>query len=494
MKRRSFLGTSLAMAAPLIAQTPKRRPNILYCLADDWMHPHAGAYGESVVKTPVFDRVAKSGVLFTNAFVAAPSCSPSRAAMLTGRYHWSLEEGGNLGGTLPVKYQVYPDLLEAAGYHVGFTRKGWSPGDPKPGGRTRNPAGPTFADFDAFLSARKSKDAPFCFWFGSIDPHRPYERNSGVQSGIDAKAVRVPPYLPDTDVVRRDICDYFYEVQRFDREVGEVLAKVEALGELENTIVVITGDNGWPFPRSKANIYDSGTHAPLAISWPARIKGGRRVDDFVSLADLAPTYLTAAGLPVPAALQGRSLLALLESGKSGQVESSRDHVLTGMERHVPSRGEIKGGYPCRAIRTRDHLYIRNFHPDRWPAGDPPPADAKFDDLANSTFLGFADADAGASKAWMFEHRNEPAVKPLFDKAFGKRPARELYDLRSDPYQLTNIAEDAKSARIVRDLDAKLMKRLKETEDPRATPGGGEEFDKYIWYQGRGQQKARPRKD
>ena len=470
-----------------MAQRPGVRPNILFALADDWGWPFASIAGDPVVKTPVFDRVSRAGVLFTNAFVSAPSCTPSRAAMLTGQCHWRLGEGANLGGTLPARFPVYPDLLEAAGYHVGFTRKGWSPGDEAPGGRKRNPAGPRYQDFAAFLAARP-KRAPFCFWFGSLDPHRPYDRDSGAAAGIRWQDVRVPPYLPDHEIVRRDIADYLLEVQRFDRETGELLATIEKAGELDNTIVVMSGDNGWPFPRAKATIYDSGTHVPLAIMWPNGAGGGRQVEDFVSLPDLAPTFLEAAGIRPPSQMTGRSLLPLLTSKQAGRVDPRRDHVLTGMERHVPCRGEIRGGYPMRAIRTRDFLYIRNFKPERWPAGDPNGLEdpgAKpfaFEELAGETFKTLADIDAGPAKAYMVTRRSEPGVRQLYALAAGKRPGRELYDLRKDPFEMNNVAADPSYAEAVKRLEAQLMAELKAGGDPRAH-GRGDEFDRYVWYQG-----------
>jgi N-sulfoglucosamine sulfohydrolase len=495
--RRGFLKLAAAVPAVMsqawvIGDRPQQRPNILFALADDWMWPHASLAGEPVVQTPTFDRVARGGVLFTNSFVNAPSCSASRAGMLTGQWHWRLEEGANLGGTLPAKFPVYPDLLEKAGYHVGFTRKGWGPGDEKPGGRTRNPAGPRYEDCASFLAARP-KGAPFCFWFGSQDPHRPYERDSGAKSGMRWQDVRVPPYLPDHEIVRKDICDYFWKAQRFDRETGELLAALEKAGELGNTIVVMSGDNGWPFPRCKATIYETGTHTPLAIHWPAKIAAGRRVEDFVSMTDLAPTFLEAAGIDVPPRMTGRSLMPLLLARGSGRIDRKRDHVLTGMERHVPCRGEIRGGYPMRAIRTREFHYIRNFRAERWPAGDPNgfekagAAPFTFDQLAKATPLAFADIDAGPSKAYLVLHRDEPQVGALYELAAGKRPERELYDLRNDPYQLRNVASEGKYAEAAKGLDAQLMAELQATGDPRAG-GGGDEFDRYVWYQGRGMKR------
>ena len=451
----------------------KNRPNILFCIADDWSWPDASIAGAKVVKTPTFDRVGREGVLFENAFVSAPSCTPSRGAIVTGQWHWRLEEGCDLWSTLPAKFDVYPDMLEKVGYHVGFTRKGWGPGYDEPGGRTRNPAGPRFKDFGRFLEARPS-GAAFCFWFGSHDPHRGYKWRSGVQSGMKLDDVEVPAPLADSEQVRTDICDYYWEVQRFDREVGELLEVLEKKGELDNTLVVITGDNGLPFPRCKSNLYDRGTNVPLAVRWPAKVKGGRVVEDFISLSDLAPTFLEAGGLKPAPDMTGRSFLDILTSGKSGQVDAKRDKVFTGMERHT-TRRQGKVGYPMRAIRTHDYLYIRNFKPDRWPAGDPE---------------GYGDIDGSPTKTYMMQNRNEPKVKKLFELAFGKRPAEELYDLRKDPDQLNNVAGQAKYLDIQMKLDAELMAKLKATKDPRAL-GKGDMFDKFPYYGGGYKLKAGP---
>ena len=490
--RRDFLkvagigATSLALPSctssnqKIQTKDAKKQPNILFAIADDWSWPHAGITGDRVVKTPTFDRIAREGVLFNNAFVTAPSCTPSRGSILTGQWHWRLEEGGNLWGTLPVKFAVYPDLLEQAGYYVGFTRKGWGPGRYEPGGRTRNPAGPQYKNFEQFLKARP-EGKPFCFWFGSNDPHRPYEWQAGVRSGMRIEDVQVPPYLPDSEIVRTDICDYYWEVQRFDREVGELLKILEEKGELDNTLVVITGDNGLPFPRCKSNLYDSGTHVPLAVRRPVDIKGSRVVEDFISLSDLAPTFLEAAGLKPTADMTGKSFMGILTSGKSGQVDPKRDKVFTGKERHAYVRKDGLG-YPMRAIRTRDFLYIRNFKPDRWPAGDPDTSD--FRDPAQP----YGDIDGSPTKTYMMERRDDPKVRKLFELAFEKRPTEELYDLEKDPAQLNNVAEKAEYAGVKGKLTAALMTELKVTKDPRIL-GKGDAFDKYPYYGGGLQKKT-----
>jgi N-sulfoglucosamine sulfohydrolase len=469
MRRRTITIAALLsfIVSPLRAAD---RPNVLLAIADDWGYPHASVYGDPVVKTPTFDRLSREGVLFTHAFVSSPSCTPSRAALLTGQWHWRLEESANLHSTLRAKFRTYPELLRGAGYFVGHSRKAWGPGRVEPGGRTQNPAGPTFRNFEAFLKARP-KDQPFCFWFGSPDPHRPYDWQSGPKSGMDLKKIRRPACLPDHEIVRTDVADYYWEVQRFDREVGEALALLEKTGERDNTVIVVTGDHGMPFPRGKSNLYDLGTRVPLALRWGAKVKGGRTVDDFVSLTDLAPTFLEAAGIKSPPDMTGRSLQPLLATG---QPDLKRDHIVFGKERHVPSqeKGNMSG-YPSRALRTKEFLYIRNFRPDLWPNGI---ADADKAQIGNS----FADTDNGPSKSYMMDHRDDPAVRTFFDLAFAKRPGEELYDLRKDPDQLVNVAGRSDYRDVRTRLAGQLTVILKETDDPRVV-GGAEKFDAYPYY-------------
>jgi arylsulfatase A-like enzyme len=480
MDRRTFASSLAAFTAAAtcrgIAQT-KDRPNILFALADDWSWPDASLENDPVVKTPTFDRVAREGVLFTNAYVAAPSCTPSRAAMLTGQYPWRLAEGMNLVGTLPARFPVYPDLLEKAGYHVGFSGKGWGPGNDTAGGRTRNPAGKEYKSYTEFMATRP-KGAPFCFWFGSHDPHRPYDVDEGIRAGLDPKQVKVPPYLPDAEPVRKDILDYDFAVERYDADTGKILADLEARHELANTLVVMAGDNGWPFPRCKANLYDRGTHVPLAMMWKAHgAAAGKRVAEFVNLTELAQTFLDAAGLKPLPEMTGRSLLTLL---RPGTREPNRSFVITGMERHMGARrGDL--GYPMRAIRTNDWLYIRNFKPERWPAGDPNHPGVTEEELEDTaSYAGFADIDGGRTKAYLVLHQNDPKVRPLFELATAKRPAQELYRIsgpHADVYQFHNLAADPQFASILRDLDDQLTAQLRATADPRIL-GSGDEFDRY----------------
>lgn len=456
---------SLLLAGPF-AQADER-PSFLFAVADDWSYGHAGAYGDKAARTPTFDQLAKDGVLFTHSFCASPSCTPSRAALLTGQAIHRLEDSGNLWSLLATKYDTYPDLLEKQGYVVGLQGKGWGPGDFKAGGRSRNPAGPnvkSFADFLKTVPAGK----PFCFWFGSKDPHREYVKGQGLQAGMKLEDVTVPPFLPDTPEVRSDLLDYLFAVQRYDRDTGEMLKLLEEAGRAKNTVVVMTSDNGLPFPRAKANLYDSGTRMPLCIRWPAKIQGGRKVDALVSHTDLAPTVLEAAGLKVPDSMTGRSILPLLQTG----AQDGRERIFYGRERHANVRaGDLS--YPARAIRTNEYLYVRNLRPDAWPAGDPEKWKA----------VGvFGDCDGGPSKEQIIARRDQDLAK-FFRMAFEKRPARELFDLAQDPWQLENLAE--KLPEVAAKLDAELTAWLAKTGDPRVVDGklSGEDtrWDKYPYF-------------
>ncbi len=463
MTRREFLrwagaatvaGGALARRLPA-ADDGGKRPNILFCIADDWGWPHAGVYGDPVVETPTFDRIAREGVLFDRAFVASPSCTPSRNSILTGQMFYRLEEGANLWSTLKTKFPVYPLLLEKAGYQLGRWRKSWGPGSLNAGGYVdHHPVGPHYRGFDDFMK-RRDTSKPFCFWLGTSDPHRPYKAGSGKAAGMDLAKVPVPEFWPDDPVVRSDIADYYFEVQRFDADVGKALKLLEEAGELDNTLVVMTGDHGMPFPRCKTNLYDMGARVPLAAMWPARVKPARRVEDFVSFTDLAPTFLEAGGVEVPDAVTGESLMKILAAEKSGRIDPARDAVIFGRERHTACQGpDDLRSYPARAIRTDRWLYIHNLKPDLWPAGSPE--------------LGFRDCDGGPTKSFILKNRDKPGMERYYDLCFAKRPAEELYDCEADPFQLKNLAEDPAHAETRKQLRARLDAYLKRTGDPRIT--------------------------
>jgi len=453
------------------------QPNIIFAIADDWGWPHASAYGDPVIQTPAFDRVANEGILFNHAYISSPSCTPSRNAILTGQYHWRLRTGANLWSTLDTDIPVYPLLLEEAGYQIGHYRKSWGPG--KLDGWEKHPAGELYDQGIEDFLANWDGSKPFCFWLGSSDPHRPYEAGTGEQSGMDLDKIKMFECFPDDPVVRSDVADYYYEVQRFDTLVMDAIRSLEKIGQLDNTIIVVTGDHGMPFPRCKSNNYDSGARIPLAIRWGSGIKyPGRIIEDFISMVDMAPTFLNLAGLEVPEVMTGRSLGNMLKSTKEGITDpDQRGYVLHGKERHVPGQEGHLGGYPCRAIRNHDFLYIRNFKPDRWPAGTP--------NLGKAFIPRFwiADCDNGPTKTYIVENRDkDDHHRLLYELSFGKRPAEELYDCRKDPEQLINLADDPAYADIKESMSELLMGQLELTADPRVI-GGGDKFDEYPYLGG-----------
>jgi arylsulfatase A-like enzyme len=523
LMHRSYRRRTLVCVAALLWASPAARasnpPNILFAFADDWGR-FAGAYAaldgpgtiNDAARTPHFDRIAREGVLFRQAFVSAPSCTPCRSALMTGQHFWRTGRGAILRGAVwDDALPSFPLLLRDAGYHIGETYKVWTPGRPadapfgagryayeRAGGQfnqfsqhaTRRVAGgadlasakqalldQVRGNFDDFLADR-APGQPFLYWFGPTNVHRAWEPGSGrALWGIDPDdlAGKLPPFLPDVPEVREDLADYLGEAAAFDAALGLLLARLEELGELDRTLVVVSGDHGPPgFPHGKCNLYDFGTQVPLAIRWGGA-PGGRVVDDLASLIDLAPTLLEAAGVEIPAGTSGRSLAPLLQSARGGQIDPQRTAVFVGRERHVENARADFAPYPQRGIRTHDYLYIVNFRPERWPLGDPyrlngddPPSRRE---LVGNTRCTLPDEDAGPTKAWIVEHRDDPAYRHYFRGAYGKRPREELYDLHRDPHQLDNVAQDAAYAEVRAELQRRLLAELHRTGDPRVVDEG-----------------------
>ena len=360
----------------LLARTSfAERPNIVVAFADDW-GKYASAYAElepdglhEVVSTPHFDSVADKGVLFTHAYVSAPSCTPCRSSLLSGQHFWRCGRASILQGAIwDFSNDSYPLLLENAGYRIGHTYKVWSPGSPKdaPHGGKRTSFNQHGRRFNGFsqnamksndLEAGKEElyseirsnirsfldsngdgaldgDKPFCYWLGPTNCHRKWIAGSGKTLwGIDPDTLKgkLPPYLPDVEIVREDFADYLGEVQAFDAGLGILIDELKRVDQFENTVLVVSGDHGIPgITRGKCNLYDLGTSVPLAIQWPVGIKAtGRVVNDFVSLPDLAPTFLELAGLEPPDQMIAKSLVPVLMSEQQGIVDPTRDAVFTG---------------------------------------------------------------------------------------------------------------------------------------------------------------------
>ncbi|MEZ6064798.1 MAG: sulfatase-like hydrolase/transferase [Planctomycetaceae bacterium] len=480
-------------------------PNILLAISDDQSYPHCSAYGCQGISTPGFDRVAQSGVLFTRAYAASPGCSPCRAALLTGRHCWQIEQAGTHASSFPLKYRTYPELLGEAGYFVGHTGKGWGPGNHRIDGRQHNPAGPAFsgaktdpvasgianhdyaANFRRFL-AEKPAGQPFCFWYGGNEPHRAFEKGSGLKQGRRLEDVDVPPFLPDTPEVRSDILDYYLEIEWFDRHLADMLATLDAAGELDNTLVIVTSDNGMSFPRAKANGYEYGVHMPLAVQWPSRIPGGRTIDDLIGFVDLTATILDAAGVDINAAdfasperqLAGRSLLDILARNESGRLDPSRSAVYSARERHSSSRYQNLA-YPIRTMRTDDYLVVRNFRPERWPAGAPRKLQGS---QLGPKHGGYHDIDACPTLDEMIRLADDPEWGEHLRRSVGLRPELEVFDVNADPGCLNNLATEPTFHQTAAALRQQLESYLRETGDPRVThTDGGDVFETYPRYSG-----------
>ncbi|MDA8743143.1 sulfatase [Rubripirellula amarantea] len=497
------------------------RPNVIMAFADDWGR-YAGAYADlnpggisDAVSTPHFDRVASEGLLFTRAFVSAPSCTPCRSSLLSGQHFWRCGRGAILRGAIwDFSSPSYPLLMKDAGYRIGHTYKVWSPGTPADaphGGKATgfNSAGRKFNAFsqtamksddheaamkqlydevrqnflsfvDADGNGKLDGDQPFCYWFGPTNCHRKWIAGSGKALwGIDPDSLKgkLPKYLPDVPTIREDFADYLGEVQAFDAGLGVIMEEMTRLGLDKNTILVVSGDHGMPgVSRGKCNLYDMGTHVPLAIRWPERISNpGRVIDDFVSLPDLATTFLEVSDVEIPDTMTATSLVPIFKSEQAGQVIPERGAVFTGRERHVDHARIGNKPYPQRAIRTDEYLYVVNFEPDRWPMGTAPgygePGElSKADDfqeaLTENTFAGFGDMDASPTKAWIITHRRQDPKS--FDYAVGKLPEFELYNVKSDPDCMVNLASKLEHQETRNKLHLRLMEELHRTKDPRVS--------------------------
>lgn len=457
----------LALAGPAVGAMEPRRPHFLFVIADNWSWPHAGALGDPLAQTPVFDRIAREGVVFNHTFCPVPSCSPTRASLLTGRAAHQLADAASLWSRFDRAHRVFTDLLREGGYQVGFAGKGWSPGNFKDSGWTENPVGPEHKSFEAFLKQR-DKGRPFFFWLGNTDTARHRWRYEPADwAGLDPAKLVVPPQFPDDPATRATLLGYYASVRRMDLAVGEEIARLEKAGLLADTIVVYTSDNGWQLPRGLANCYDTGTRVPFAVRWGQRLTAGRVCDELVSLTDLAPTLLELAGLPVQPGMTGRSFADLILNRPEA---ARRDAVFLERERHANvRRGDLS--FPIRGVRTRDFLYLWNLRPGRWPAGDP--------ELYHSVGP-YGDIDQSPLKDLLVTGAGRPELARFRELALERRPAEELYDLREDPHQLHNVASKSHYADVRRELRERVERWMRETADPRCDPAC-DDWDRFPYF-------------
>jgi len=497
-----------------------KRPNILFAISDDQSFAHTSYAGCKFIKTPAFDRIASEGIYFTNCNAGSPGCAPSRSTIVTGRYHWQNEQSGQHASSWLKKYVPFIDLLDQNGYATGRSGKGVSPfryarsdadslwrktdaggiehsniqynegSDERPATGIRNLN--YFENFKYFVENVKG-NKPFFFWYGASEPHRVFEKDSWKRTNKKLSDVTVPAFFPDHEIVRGDILDYAIEIEWFDLHLQRMLAYLEEIGELENTIVIVTSDNGMAFPRAKANGYEYGIHVPFAVRFPKDFPGGRVVNDPVSFADIAPTILeltntTSEGmLPI----SGKSILKTLKSKKQGIVDPGKKYIFTGRERHSSSRYK-NWGYPVRTIRSQAYLLIWNMKPERWPAGAPQrivkgtadelwPMYGLDEDGVHHTDWAFTDIDGAPTKSYIIENMNNEKVKPFFELAHGKRPEFELFNIQEDEYCLNNLIGKPEVEDIEQEMKTILLEELKKSKDPRIVGPDKEVFDSYIRY-------------
>ncbi|MCG6190496.1 sulfatase family protein [Maribellus maritimus] len=438
----------LILFSILFSCQKEKRANILFFITDDESWIERSAYGFGKIPTPYFDQVAEEGILFTNAFTSAPSCAPSRASVLTGRNFWELEQGAFIQAFLPKKFPVFTDILAKNGYYIGNTQKTWGPGVHIENGHSEVSGVPFneakidnkiegivdndyAANFDLFLKARKM-DQPFFFWAGLSEPHLPngsenYKRLEE-EFGITLDQIQLFPGVEDTRENRQDRANYIYEICYADMQLGRMLESLKAIGELDNTLVVVTSDNGTPILRGekqvgKASGYDLGVHEPLAIMWPSRVKAGRKVSDFVCFTDFAPTFLEVAEIKPPADMSGSSLLRILESKKSGRIEADRNSVVTGLEWHGEFDPDSRSS---RSIRDDRFAYIVSYN----------------------------NVDENGLPLTNIE-----SIKPA---------KVEFYDLINDPWQLNDLSKDPAFADDMQRLANEFRQYGMLTKDPRVT--------------------------
>lgn len=427
-----------------VATAADTRPNLLLIVTDDESWFEHDIYGQSNLHTPNFNRIAEQGILFNNAFVSAPSCGPSRAALLTGRNFWELEQGAFMLSYLPKKFRMFPSLLEDEGYRVGFTGKCWGPGifplEGQPWMSGQKYYDVKIDDFEnrryldkhdvpgnfaAFLDDCDA-DAPFVFWAGVSEPHAPWaNEEEGKRLLKEEYGVTLEELFEHPSFLAENThpAGFYYEILDADRQTGEMLDELEKRKLLENTIVIYIGDNGSCYisegnNKGKASPYDAGSHVPMALMWQGTVPAGRVVDDFVNAIDIAPTMLEAAGMPVPDTISGNSFLDLMRSNQSGRIDPERDFVMTGNEWHTQPK-------TYRTIRDQRYAYIVKY--------------------------------PNAERPELIE---------------------ELYDLENDLWQEQDLIHNPEYAAIKERLKAKMHSHGRETGDPR-TSGELELFNESL---------------
>ncbi len=445
------------------------RPNFVVLIADDMNWDDNGPYGHPSIRTPNLDRLAREGMLFRNAFLTASSCSPSRSSIITGRYpHNTGAE--QLHWPLPPSQVTFVEKLKEAGYWTAAAGK-WHLGDAVkdrfdlvveadpsgfqlPTAQQGSAEKPAMVANDASGSSdwipvmrKRPTDKPFFLWLASLDPHRDY-RHGIIDPPHQPEDVRLPPHLPDTPEGREDLALYYDEITRFDDYVGKVLDELEKQGVAENTLVLFFSDNGRPFPRDKTTLYDGGIKTPWIVRWPGNVAAASVTDSIVSAVDIAPTVLEFAGLPAAPTFEGTSFAPIL----SDPAQSIREYAFA--EKHWHDYEDH-----VRAVRSKDYKYIRNDYTD---LANTPGADA----VRSMTYRAMQRL---YKEGKLTEAQKAPFLTP--------RPAEELYEMNSDPFELKNLAGDPGHKETLEKFREVLAEWTKETGDYIPSKRTPDEFDR-----------------
>ncbi len=433
----------LAFSSQVFAgQAEPVQPHIILIIGDDISYDDFGCYGNPNIRTPNIDKLAAAGLRFTNAYLTTSSCSPTRCSMITGRYPHNTG-APELHMALPKGQVMFPAILKQAGYYTAAAGK-WHLGNYAKGAFD-NVVGGGPGGEERWLQClqQRPKDKPFFMWFAAFDAHRDWQPDKQAKPHTPQDAV-IPPYLIDTPGSRKDMAQYYDEVQRLDRYTGDVVKELKDQGVLDNTIIIFMADNGRPFPRCKTRLYDSGIKTPLVIHWPGGLKQeGQVCHSLVSVIDIAPTLLELAGLKQPPSFQGVSMAALLaDTSTTIRKYAFAEHNWHGQIAHE------------REVRHGEYVYIRNAHPQlpQICGLDPQCPQKELRNLAKAGKLTPAQMD--------------PLLAP--------RPAEELFNVGKDPHQLKNLAGNPEHREVLANLRKLLdewQRRTGDTVPPldKATP-------------------------
>jgi arylsulfatase A-like enzyme len=415
-----------------------KKPNIVVFITHD-QGQYLGCYSRQVensLNTPNIDNIAENGVRFTNNFCTAPQCSPSRGSIKTSLYPHQNGLMGlvNLGWSLPKSNKTLPMYLRENGYTthlMGLQHESLEPKAlgydeiSKRGAEFKYSVNRMEKKYLDFFSEHKNDEKPFYINIGAIEVHRPFQAWA---EPVDPERVKVPPYLPDSEQVRKDLAGFYGNIELVDKTIGKIMNHLDNIGLIEDTLFIFTTDHGIPFPRAKCTLYDPGLKTLLLMYCPSMelFSGGKVYNQMISNIDLLPTLLELVGGNIPDNIEGRSFLPLL----SGDEKSHRQKMFMEKTYH-----EIYD--PIRGIRTRKYKYIKNFEE----------MDTAFQ----------IPKDIGMDPAGKFIMDQDSYNQP--------RPMEELYDLENDPNEMHNLVDEEEHQDVLYELRTRLFSWMEETNDP-----------------------------